>query len=272
MTKELQKVEPVEMDVINDYLTSFGNTLKPHHRKQFIEICRGFNLNPFKREVYGIQYGQNFNIIVGYEVYLKRAEMTHQLAGWKVWTEGSGAALIAKIEIERHDWKKPFVHEVELCEYDQGNTMWKKKTKTMLKKVVTAQGFRLAFPSEFGGMPYTSDELPDKMTTPAPTIENESEVSVVTGKPLPPVDNSRRLELSKMVLEMKYGVITEAQTYIKKVTSFYINGEKREGKESLRDVSDKQLAKIEPRMRADYDDWRAREEKAPLPEIQSKDL
>ena len=36
----------------------------------------------------------------------------------------------------------------------------------MLKKVATAQGFRLCFPEEFGGMPYTSDELPDEMVKP----------------------------------------------------------------------------------------------------------
>ena len=43
--------------------------------------------------------------------------------------------------------------------------MWASKPYTMIKKVAIAQGFRLAFPDEIGGMPYTADELPDEMTT-----------------------------------------------------------------------------------------------------------
>ena len=45
--------------------------------------------------------------------------------------------------------------------------MWKEKPVTMIKKVAIVQGFRMAFPDEFGGMPYTAEELPDEMTKPA---------------------------------------------------------------------------------------------------------
>jgi len=38
---------------------------------------------------------------------------------------------------------------------------WADKPYTMIKKVAMAQGFRLCFSDELGGMPYTADELPD---------------------------------------------------------------------------------------------------------------
>jgi hypothetical protein len=69
----------------------------------------------------------------------------------------------AIVEIHREGWKSPFMHEVYLDEYAQDNQMWADKPRTMLKKVATAQAFRLCFPDEMGGMPYTSDELPDNM-------------------------------------------------------------------------------------------------------------
>jgi len=153
-------VAAVPDSVIEEYLQSFGNKLSAKHRNQFIQIARAFNLNPFIREIYGIPYGDNFNIIVGYEVYLKRAENSGLLAGWRAWTDGSGADLKGCVEITRKDWTAPFYHEVYFEEYDQKNTMWKTKSRTMIKKVAIAQGFRMAFPVELGGIPYTADELP----------------------------------------------------------------------------------------------------------------
>lgn len=164
--EELPAVRPVYQpkqvtdEVIGDYLSNLGNKLTAYHRKQFINICKQFNLSPFAREIYGIPYGDNFNIIVGYEVYLKRAETSGQLAGWRAWTEGEGQNIKGCVEISRKDWEKPFYHEVYLEEYDQKNSMWKSKPRTMIKKVAIAQGFRMAFPVELGGIPYTADELP----------------------------------------------------------------------------------------------------------------
>ena len=165
MTTELATVSPIKppaqlMQSIEKYLESMGNKLSQKHRTQFIEIASAFQLNPFIREIYGIPYGDNFNIIVGYEVYLKRAETSGQLAGWRAWTEGEGSSIKGCVEITRRDWSAPFYHEVYLEEYDQKNSMWKSKPRTMIKKVAIAQGFRMAFPVELGGIPYTADELP----------------------------------------------------------------------------------------------------------------
>lgn len=168
---EKKNTEIITSEKVISYLKSFGlsNTLKDNEITQFVNVAVAFQLNPFKREIYCIPYetknGRKLSIITGYEVYLKRAERTGKLAGWAVKTEGDVKnKLKAIVEIYRKDWDQPLIHEVEFAEYNQGNSMWMNKPKTMLKKVAIAQGFRMAFPDEFAGMPYTADELPDDMT------------------------------------------------------------------------------------------------------------
>lgn len=169
---------------IMDYVKTFtgASALTVGETKQFVNVAKAFNLNPFKREIYAIPYDKSvmrdgkwvkerqLSIITGYEVYLKRAERTDKLDGWEVKTEGEDDAMKAIITIHRKDWKHPFHHEVyftEVAKKDRdgkSQSMWKTMPKFMLKKVCVAQAFRMAFPDEFGGMPYTADELPDNMT------------------------------------------------------------------------------------------------------------
>lgn len=152
----------ITTEKINSYLDSLGSTLSPKHRTQFIEIAILHQLNPFIREIYGIPYGNNFNIIVGYEVFLKRAERSGQLQGWQVETQGTGNAMKAICTIHRKDWEHPLIHEVAFSEYAQSTAIWKSKPQTMIKKVAIAQAFRFAFPCDLGGMPYTAEEVPYK--------------------------------------------------------------------------------------------------------------
>jgi len=153
--------------IAREYLNLVGQKVKPEDAVKFLNICKAYGFNPFKREIYLIPYGNQANIIVGYEVYLKRAERSGKLAGWRVWTEGSleKGDLKACIEIRRKDWDSPFYHEVYFSEYNQNNTIWKSKPITMIKKVAIAQGFRLCFPEELGGMPYTKEEIPTVVDT-----------------------------------------------------------------------------------------------------------
>jgi phage recombination protein Bet len=176
--KERAVAERITEAKLVSWMESFGlaKQLLPNEKKQFIEIATAYQLNPFKREIYCNAYGEGqyrqLSIITGYEVYLKRAERTGDLAGWNCTTEGSVEKkdLRAIITIHRKSWNMPLVHEVEYSEYIQTKKdgtptkFWSGKPKTMIKKVAMAQGFRLAFPDELGGMPYTSDELPTHMT------------------------------------------------------------------------------------------------------------
>lgn len=122
----------------------------------FMGICKAYGLNPMKREIHFIKYGEGAaSIVVGYETYLKRAEKTGKLDGWEVKTDGKTATII----IRRKDWKDPFVWTVERGEFDKGQANWKTMPNFMLKKVAIAQGFRMAFPVEMGGMPYIPEEI-----------------------------------------------------------------------------------------------------------------
>ncbi len=165
---------PAEIDQhkIIEYLDTFGlsHELSDQEKRQFIEIAVAYQLNPFKREIYCVPYGQGeyrqLSIIVGYEVYLKRAERTGNLDGWRAYIEGTGEDARAVVEIHRKDWNHPFIHETFWKEAAQrkkdGNltSFWRKMPRFQLKKVAISQAFRMCFPDELGGMPYDGAELP----------------------------------------------------------------------------------------------------------------
>lgn len=172
---ELQVQNAAEVAVTNDYkkiaadyLKSMGMRLPDKYAAQFIDVAQAYGLNPIKREIYAVGYGDNWNVITGYEVYLKRAERTGKLDGWKCTVDGQGNSMRATITIYRKDWTHEFCHTVLFGECAQRkkdgnlNGMWAKMPSFMLKKVAIAQGFRLCFSDELGGMPYTGDELPEQ--------------------------------------------------------------------------------------------------------------
>lgn len=167
MTVAANNMPAITEAKLNEFLdiAGVGRGLPADKRKQFVEIAQAYQLNPFKREIYCVSYGGNTSIITGYEVYIKRAERTGKLDGWKVEIKGSGDEMTAEITIYRNDWKQPFKHEVYFEEAANRtkdgdlNSTWRKMPKFMLKKVAIAQGFRLCFSDELGGMPYTNDEL-----------------------------------------------------------------------------------------------------------------
>lgn len=210
----MNELGKVEEKTIVDFLDAMGlaKSLTESEKKQFLGISMAFQLNPFKREIYCIAYGEgdyrSLSIITGYETYLKRADRSGKLKGWKCWTEGiftietktvqkkkkDGSFynknytfpvgdLKAKIQIYKEGWDSPFEHEVYLDEYAQANEMWGQKPRTMLKKVCTGQGFRLAFPDELGGMPYLEEEI-DGMRNVTP--EQSETVPCATVEPTEP--------------------------------------------------------------------------------------
>jgi len=164
-------VSKVTKDTIMEFLFGSETKLTEPQKELFIQLAVKNQLDPFKREIYAIPYGNKMSVVTGYEVYLKRAEASHQLDGWECHLEGEKELLRAVVKINRKDWSKPFVHEVFMSEYNTHQGLWNTKPMTMLKKVATAQAFRLAFPNELGGMIYTADEMQD-----ATPIEKESQV------------------------------------------------------------------------------------------------
>ncbi len=166
-------IQQVQMETITEYLDTTGLTkqLLPKEKAMFVNMAKEYGLNPFKREIYCTVYGEGkfrqCSIVTGYEVYIKRAERIGKLDGWEITAEGTlkNGDLRATVTINRKDWSHPFRHTVYYTECVQRNktgepnAVWKKMPIFMTKKVAMAQAFRLCFPDEFGGMPYTNDEM-----------------------------------------------------------------------------------------------------------------
>lgn len=175
------EVAPADMKAAAlEYLRSTGLELPRQYEMQFLNACVLYGLNPFKREIYAVGYGDKWNVIVGYEVYLKRAERTGKLDGWSCEIVGSGQEMKAVLTVHRRDWSHPFVHEAWFAEMQQSSAIWRKMPRLMLKKTAIAQGFRQCFPDEMGGLPYTADELPvinvtpKESPSPTPQVEEQS--------------------------------------------------------------------------------------------------
>ena len=154
---DMPKITQKEID---DFLFASGTKLTDQQKAMFFQMAHINNLNPFRREIYAIAYGDRFNIITGYEVYLKRAERTGLLDGWEADYKTDPNGDYAFCTINRKDWSKPLTQKVWLSEFNLKNKIWNEKPKTMLIKVAIATAFRRAFPEEVGGLPYTSDEIP----------------------------------------------------------------------------------------------------------------
>jgi len=134
----------------------------------FLQIAKTCNLNPFLKQIYLAKYGTAPAVILtSYNVYLQRAEKSGNYAGLETTTEGSveNGDLKGIVKVYRKDWTNPLIHEADYSEYVQRkrdgsiNKFWKTKPKTMIKKVAISQAFRLAFPCDFEGMPYTNEEI-----------------------------------------------------------------------------------------------------------------
>lgn len=220
----------VANDITREKLLEFlkiagvSQKLNEQEKIQFVEIAQAYQLNPFKREIYCNTYGQGqyrtTSIITGYEVYIKRAERTGQLNGWHVEVEGSvkDNSLKAVITIHRKDWAQPFTHEVyfeEVCQRTKDgrlNSIWSKMPRFMTKKVAIAQGFRLCFSDELGGMPYTADELPQEekpQVLAKPTLTDEDKALITNSAD------------EKTLVENCQKLIKEAPSCRKELTDLY---------------------------------------------------
>lgn len=178
--------QQVTEKLLMDYLKAQCLGLTQQQVDQFVAIALAFNLNPWKKEIYAVPYntkeGKKLSIVTGYEVYVKRADLNPNYDGFV--TEWKGDFELKTIQnkygynttilapkgvvsctciVHRKDRKCPTRCEVFFDEYDQHNSMWQTKPRVMLEKVAIARALRLAFPNDFGGMPYASEELPEKM-------------------------------------------------------------------------------------------------------------
>lgn len=168
----VQAVALVDDETLRSYLFGLKDPITEKQQNLFLNIARVNNLNPFKREIYAVGYGENFSIITGYQVYIDKANATGLLNGWKVETlrNEAGELTGARVIIHRRGWDNPFEWDVSLSEFAKTRfdsvskkrvlvKNWAEMPEFMIKKVVIGQGFRLCFPSELGALPYLAEEI-----------------------------------------------------------------------------------------------------------------
>jgi len=161
-TDKLASVAEDYASYAKEYLKMCNININSEKAPMFINLCKIMSLNPFKREIYYYEHKAGHAIIVGYETYIKRAERSGVLNGWASEVNND----TAKVTIYRKDWEYPFVWEIKISEYKKDNPFWREKPLTMGRKVCIAQAFRMAFPEECGGLPYTFDEITDEQQAP----------------------------------------------------------------------------------------------------------
>jgi len=174
MTEEVTNALVARQNYLNEIKAELDkldwNDIKEHYASNatdtefalYLDTCKANALDPRKRECYFVKYGEKKGqIITGYQVYIKRAERTGLLDGWSVTklVDDKGKLIGAKCVINRKDWNHPFEWEIDWDEFNKGQSTHSQIPSFMCKKICIAQAFRLAFPDELGGLPYTTEEL-----------------------------------------------------------------------------------------------------------------
>lgn len=185
MTNEMVKFDSaygtVELTAadVTKYLARGNSDLTDREIKLFMELCKFQKLNPFVGEAYAIKFGSEFQLVVGYDTYKRRAEENPSYLGRK-----SGIVVLRETEVIQKEgtclypgetllggWCRVFrdkdgrvdetYKEVGLAEYNKGQANWKTKPCTMIEKVAVSQALRTAFPSDYAGLYSEAETAPD---------------------------------------------------------------------------------------------------------------
>lgn len=203
--KELQTVATFEtalgsvtisFDDIKRYLCRGNKEMTDQECKLFLELCKYQKLNPYTNECYPIKFGDDFQIVVGYEAYKRRAEEHPTYAGRK-----SGIVVLRGEKVIQKEgtclypneqliggWCRVFkliegrmdetYKEVGFSEYDKKKANWVSKPCTMIEKVAVSQALRAAFPKDYEGL-YTPEEVSPIGDIPpkAPEVEKDEPIT-----------------------------------------------------------------------------------------------
>lgn len=207
---------------VKNYLVSGNSQVTDKEIKLFMELCKYQKLNPFTGEAYAIKFGSDFQMVVGYETYKRRAEENPAYRGRKsgivvlrgeqiVQKEGTclypSEILIGgwcKVFVQHPEFKDEMYKEVSLEEYNKGQANWKTKPCTMIEKVAVSQALRAAFHADYQGL-YTAEEFGQdgKLTEDIVNVEG----TMIEDKPIIISQNQRQefLELASDFYGKKKG-------------------------------------------------------------------
>jgi len=164
MSNDLIEFNPEEMTVIKNMFCANATDME---FRLFIEMAKSLGLDPKKKEIYFIKYGQGEKakptMIVGIDGYRKIAERSGKYMPGKEpsFTYKNNNLFSATAYVKRLGPDKQW-HEIGataiLSEYDAGQGQWKKMPHAMLAKCAESLALRRAFPSEMAGT-YTEEEM-----------------------------------------------------------------------------------------------------------------
>ena len=179
-------------DTVINYLAKGKTKLTEQEAVLFVQLCKYQQLNPFVGEAYAVKFNDDFQMIVGYDTYKRRAEENPDYRGKSsgiVVKRGSeyikkrgccvypGESLIGgwcSVMREINGKEVEEYREVSLAEYDRNMANWKTKPATMIEKVAVSQCLRNAFPKNFAGL-YTEDEMPSAQEMDGSDFEKKPE-------------------------------------------------------------------------------------------------
>jgi phage recombination protein Bet len=167
-------------------IMGIAKNLNDEQMELFVAVAHEWQLNPLKREIHAVKIGKDSDDdskggtlvpVVGYEVYIDRAEATGRLEYWVLEESGEimadakewkKSAYTVAIHIKRRDWPREFVWKVRYLEtvmlkWVNGtpypNSVWQKRGHFMTQKCAIGQAFRLCFRDVLRGMPFVDAEI-----------------------------------------------------------------------------------------------------------------
>ena len=164
----------------------------------FLAQCTRTGLDPFSRQIYWINRGNQGSTQVSIDGFRVIAERSGEMDGqetwwcgedgdWKdVWLDSKNPPAACKVTIFRKGCSHAFPAVARWREYALDQSMWKKMPATMIAKCAEALALRKAFPHQLSGL-YTPDEMQQDVP-PEPTERPvATTVPTTAPAPLPPV-------------------------------------------------------------------------------------
>jgi hypothetical protein len=220
-----------KMEEIKKYLAP---TLNEQEFWMFMNTAKTLGLDPLKREIYAIKYGDKFSLITGYETYLKRANASKLLEWWKVTIEKPSddfKTWIGKFTAKRIDWTQEFTWEVEMSECYKNQATWQTMKSFMLKKTTLAQGMRLLIPEIIGGLPHLAEEMGSQIIDSEYTDIPEEQKILPSVSESEAKDKAKNAFLEKLMIDLT--AISSMDELEKKYTANKAKYEAPEMKESI---------------------------------------
>lgn len=190
--------------IVKNYLVRGSKNITDQELVLFMNLCKHQKLNPFLNEAYIIKFGNNAQIVVGKDAFMKRAESTPEYDGIQAgiiierngdmqeiegtFTQETDKLIGGWAKVYRKDRRVPFYQSVSMEDFDKKQSVWKELPATMIRKVALVQALREAFPDVLGAM-YVEEEMPDARDTEtrvAETIEEKANTEFIDIQPNEP--------------------------------------------------------------------------------------